>query len=59
MIGKDTADLIIHYAEEDMELVKAGTFTMVCDDGAFGTKDMVKISLDDGVEHNDSIGLNT
>jgi hypothetical protein len=29
MIGKGTADLIIHYTEEDMELVKAGTFMMV------------------------------
>jgi hypothetical protein len=27
-IGKGTADLIIQYAEEDMELVKAGTFSM-------------------------------
>jgi hypothetical protein len=28
-IGKGTADLIIQHAEEDMELVKAGTFSMV------------------------------
>ena len=27
-IGKGTADLLIQYAEEDTELVKAGTFTM-------------------------------
>jgi hypothetical protein len=27
-IGKGTADLLIQYAEEDMELVKAGTFSM-------------------------------
>ena len=27
-IGKGTADLIIHYAEEDMALVRDGTFTM-------------------------------
>ena len=42
MIGKGTADLIIHYTEEDMELVKAGTFMMVWgDDGVFKTKDIV------------------
>ena len=28
-IGKGTADLIIQHAEEDMELVNAGTFLMV------------------------------
>ena len=27
-IGKGTADLIIQYAEEDMELIKAGMFSM-------------------------------
>jgi hypothetical protein len=27
-IGKGTADLLIQYAEEDMELVKAGKFLM-------------------------------
>lgn len=27
-IGMGTADLLIQYAEEDMELVKAGTFSM-------------------------------
>jgi hypothetical protein len=27
-IGKGTADLLIQYAEEDIELVKSGTFTM-------------------------------
>jgi hypothetical protein len=32
MIGKGTADLLIRYAEEDIELVKAGTFMMVSGD---------------------------
>lgn len=27
-IGKGTSDLIIHYAEEDMALVRDGNFTM-------------------------------
>jgi hypothetical protein len=31
-IGKGTADLLIQYAEEDMELVKGGTFSMVLAD---------------------------
>lgn len=39
-IGKGTADLLIQYAEEDMELVRGGTFSMVLADvedfGGFG-----------------------
>ena len=31
-IGKGTADLLIWYAEEDVALIKAGTFTMVLAD---------------------------
>ena len=33
-IGKGTADLLIQYAGEDMELVKAGTFSMELADGS-------------------------
>ena len=33
-IGKGTADLLIQYAEEDMELMKAGTFSMEVADGS-------------------------
>jgi hypothetical protein len=43
-IGKGTADLLIRYAEEDADLVKAGTFTMELADGA-----------DSGVPGEDSI----
>jgi len=32
MIGKGTADLLIRYAEEDVELLKSGTFTMTSSD---------------------------
>ena len=35
-IGKGTADLLIQYAEEDMGLVNAGTFSMVLGDGFDG-----------------------
>lgn len=33
-IGKGTADLLIQYAEEDVALVKAGTFLMILGDGS-------------------------
>jgi len=33
-IGKGTADLLIRYVEEDMELIRAGTFTMELADEA-------------------------
>jgi hypothetical protein len=35
-IGKGTADLLIEFAEEDMELIKAGTFSMALADGLDG-----------------------
>jgi hypothetical protein len=34
-IGKGTADLLIRYAEEDLELVKAGTFTMTVEEDLY------------------------
>jgi hypothetical protein len=41
-IGKGIADLLIRYAEEDVELVKAGTFSMVfADGGTFGAQDAI------------------
>ena len=39
-IGKGTADLIIHYAEEDMVLVRDGKFTMEPAHGAGGADDL-------------------
>ena len=35
-IGKGTADVLIQYAEEDMELLKVGTFTMILSDSPDG-----------------------
>jgi hypothetical protein len=31
-IGKGTADLLIHYADEDVKLLKSGVFTMTLQD---------------------------
>ena len=39
-IGKGTADLIIHYAKEDMVLVRDGKFTMEPAHGAGGADDL-------------------